>query len=170
MEVDSLEETDRGERGFGSTGGHEILNTAIISAVKKLSFATTFLEQVRQASKKESDYQTFLTTTPEDKNRVIEDQLIYYKGRLQLPNDNQLRLDVLTEEHDSRVAGHFGQKKTLELVSRNFYWPEMEGWIKKYVGSCDECQRNKSPRHARFGLYNRWNYLTLHGYQPWSIL
>ena len=28
----------------------------------------------------------------------------------------------------------------------------MDEWIKAYVRSCEECQRNKSPRHAKFGL------------------
>jgi transposase InsO family protein len=28
----------------------------------------------------------------------------------------------------------------------------MEGWVNQYVRSCDICQRNKSPRHACYGL------------------
>ena len=31
-------------------------------------------------------------------------------------------------------------------------WPEMDEWIKAYVRSCEDCQWNKSPRHAKFGL------------------
>ena len=69
----------------------------------------------------------------------------------------------MEDEHDSKVAGHFGQKKTLELISRNFYWPEMEDWIKAYIRSCDSCQRNKSPRHARFGLLQPLEL----PYSPW---
>ena len=103
MEVDSLDETNRGEAGFGSTG-IEITNSARISALKKVPFLNTFLQH------------------------------------------------IISDEHDSKVAGHFRQKKTMELTSRNFFSPEMDEWIKAYVRSCDECQRNKSPRHAKFGL------------------
>ena len=54
--------------------------------------------------------------------------------------------------HDSQIAGHFGQEKTIEIVCRDFYWKGLTNWINDYVRSCDECQHNKSPRHARFGL------------------
>jgi hypothetical protein len=38
----------------------------------------------------------------------------------------EIRLEITESEYDRKVAGHFGQKKTLELISRNFYWPKME--------------------------------------------
>ena len=72
MEVDSLEETNRGDHGFGSTG-IEILNSARISAVQKISFIEEFLEQVRLAAKDDQDYQLFISTQPQDKNRIIQD-------------------------------------------------------------------------------------------------
>ena len=151
LEVDSPDITGRGEAGFGSTG-IEITNSARISALKKISFLNTFLQQVRAAAKTDADYQKFLEEKLTDKQRVIEEDLIYYKGRLQIPDSNLIKLQIISDEHDSKIAGHFGQKKTLELISRNFFWPEMEDWIKACVRSCDECQRNKSPRHAKFGL------------------
>ena len=151
MEVDSLDITGRGEAGFGSRG-IEITNPARISALKIICFLNTFFQQVRAALKTDADYQRLLKEKPTDKQRVIEEKLIYYKGRLQIPNNNLIKLQIILDEHDSKIAGHFGQKKTLEFISRNFFWPEMEDWIKAYVQSCDECQRNKSPRHAKLGL------------------
>jgi hypothetical protein len=35
-------------------------------------------------------------------------------------------LEIVESEYDSKVAGHFGKKKTLELITRNFYWLKME--------------------------------------------
>jgi hypothetical protein len=35
-------------------------------------------------------------------------------------------LEIAESEHDSKVAEHFGQKKTLELIAQTFYWPKME--------------------------------------------
>jgi hypothetical protein len=68
----------------------------------------------------------FLNTNPENKDRVIQAGLIYFKGRLQIPDIKELKLEIAEIEYDSKVAGHFGQKKTLELMTRNFYWPKME--------------------------------------------
>ena len=92
MEVDSLDETTREEAGFGSTG-IEITNSARISALKMVSFLNhdTFLQQVKTAAKLDADYQKFITEKPQDKLRVIEDGLIYYKGRWQIPDSNLIK-------------------------------------------------------------------------------
>jgi hypothetical protein len=55
-------------------------------------------------------------------------------------------------EHDSKVAGHFGRERTLELLTRNFYWTNMECNVRNYWSECDICQRKKAPRHAKHGL------------------
>jgi len=54
--------------------------------------------------------------------------------------------------HDSLVAGHFGQEKTIEIVTRDFYCKGLAEWIRDYVRSWDKCQHSKSPRHAKYGL------------------
>jgi len=59
-----------------------------------------------------------------------------------------LRKMILQEEHDSKVAGHMGQEKTIELVQRNFFWPQMDQWIEDYFCSCPDCQKNKAARHT----------------------
>ena len=51
-----------------------------------------------------------------------------------------------------KVAGYFGQEKTIELVTRNFYWEKLADWINDYVRSCNECQHIKSPRHTKYEL------------------
>ena len=82
---------------------------------------------------------------------VVED-FLYYKNRLYIPEDESLRTTIAKRCHDSRVAGHFGQEKTVEIITRDFYWKGLTSWINDYVRSCDECQHNKSPWHAQCGL------------------
>ena len=72
--------------------GIEITYSARISALKKIPFLNTFLQQVREAAKTDADYQKFLKETPSEKQRVIEEDLIYYKGRLQIPDSNRIKL------------------------------------------------------------------------------
>jgi hypothetical protein len=54
--------------------------------------------------------------------------------------------------HDSKVAGHFGRERTMELLSRNFYWPNMEKDVRKDCNECDNCKRMKAQRHAKHSL------------------
>jgi hypothetical protein len=49
------------------------------------------------------------------------DGLLYFHGRIYVPPDSDLRHRIVSLCHDTKVAGHAGRFKTLELVSRN-YW------------------------------------------------
>jgi len=50
-----------------------------------------------------------------------------------------------------KVAGHPGCWKTLELVSRDYWWPQMSRYIRQYVSTCDLCLRMKPIRQAPVG-------------------
>ena len=54
-----------------------------------------------------------------------KDGLLLFENRYVLPNDKSLKLAVLSANHDSKVAGHFGQFKTLERIRQNFFWSKM---------------------------------------------
>jgi hypothetical protein len=61
---------------------------------------------------------------------------------------------VLRIYHDSEFAGHFGIQKTLQRISAKFHWPSMAHDVKRYVQSCDVCNRTKPSNHRHFGLLN----------------
>ncbi|KAJ8472542.1 hypothetical protein ONZ45_g16617 [Pleurotus djamor] len=48
--------------------------------------------------------------------------LVFHKGRLYVPPS--LRLDILRIRHDSLIAGHPGRHRTINLVSRDYSWPD----------------------------------------------
>jgi hypothetical protein len=75
-----------------------------------------------------------------------------YKGRINVPAVNSLRGKVINLFHDNLESGHFGALKTTELVSRDFYWPAMDSYVRKYVSGCKVCHRIKASRHARYGV------------------
>jgi hypothetical protein len=142
---------------------------AALAGLSVEQFKPEFLDRVRSFIPGDEVYNTQLRLTEEGKGQkgtTVEEGLLYYKNRLWIPDSNELRQEIATSEHDSKVAGHFGQGKTLELMTRHFFWPNLEKWVEDYVRSCDECQRNKSPRHARFGLLQPLEL----SYRPWSSI
>src|SRR5260370_28044843 len=44
-----------------------------------------------------------------------------------------------------------GCAKTIELITRDYNWPGLNSAVRRYVRSCDLCQRNKPSRHAPYG-------------------
>jgi len=52
-----------------------------------------------------------------------------------------LRAAMLRLAHDIPAAAHLGMAKTKQRLDRHFYWPSLSQDIKRYVRSCDVCQR-----------------------------
>ena len=50
-----------------------------------------------------------------------QDRLLLFRGKVYVPNDPELCRRIISQHHDTRVAGHAGRWKTLELMSHN-YW------------------------------------------------
>src|SRR6202040_4210827 len=65
--------------------------------------------------------------------------LLRYDSRIWVPDANDLHLQILLNNHDHPVSGHFGQNKTLELVRRDYTWPGIRMFVKDYCKSCTTC-------------------------------
>ncbi len=71
----------------------------------------------------------------------------YFRHRVAIPNDLELRQQILRECHDTLCAGHQGWSRTLEAVAKVFWWPRLSAWVRRYVAACASCQAQK-PRSA----------------------
>jgi hypothetical protein len=80
-----------------------------------------------------------------------ESGLLTDRGFLYIPDDEDLKVQILKMLHDGRLAGHFGREKTYDLVQREFTWPGMQAWVAQYVATCNLCQRNRRPRAKPMG-------------------
>ena len=74
-----------------------------------------------------------------------------FRGKIYVPKDLELRRRIVEQHHDSRIAGHPGRFKTLELISRNYWWPQMSRYIGSYVKSCELCNHTKQQRKRPLG-------------------
>ena len=68
--------------------------------------------------------------TLRDEEWKIEKGLVLKEGRVYVPKDEKLRMEIIWLHHDMPIAGHGGQWKTVELVTRNYWWPEVTKEVK----------------------------------------
>jgi len=97
-----------------------------------------------------------------------EDGVLWFRGKIYVLWNLDLQRQVVSLCHDTKVAGHPGRWKTLELVSRNYWWPQMSRYIRQYISTCDLCLRTKLIRQAPVGELHplqipdlRWDTLSV---------
>ena len=98
----------------------------------------------------------------------IEGDLVLKEGKVYMPKDEELRVEIIQLHHDVPVAGHGGRWKTVELVTRNYWWLGMTRDVGKYVEGCDLCQRMKNRTEELAGKLKlsevpqkMWSHLTV---------
>ena len=167
------------EGHFGGRQGHSLIcSSARLASLPNRKWSKEFLATIVREGKRDQEYgetrkrkeSGLVESAPkvrkdregkEDSEIRLQDDLLYRKGKLWIP-EGAIR-SVLESEHDTKVAGHMGQDKTIEIIRRNFWWPRMNERIIDYVRSCAECQKNKSARHAPYRLSSPLELHTPHG-------
>jgi len=96
----------------------------------------------------------------------MEGDLVLKEGKVYVPKDEELRAEVIQLHHDVLAVGHEGRWKTVELVTRNYWWPGVTRDVGKYVEGCDACQRMKNRMEELAGKLK----LSKVPEKPWTYL
>ena len=113
---------------------------------------STVKEEIHQLLPKDPFFLKVKDTLPHFPGYTMHEGLLFYKNVLYVPDHQELRLRILQQFHDNKLVGHYGKRKTCNLVRRYYHWPAMKKFIENYVRTCDICHRNKTPRHKPFGF------------------
>ncbi|KAJ9532932.1 hypothetical protein QJQ45_018046 [Haematococcus lacustris] len=79
-------------------------------------------EQLLAAYAADEDFASTVDQYDQDKHGLYRTK---GKNQIVVPNCQQLKARILVEMHDAQFAGHVGITKTLERISRIFWWPRM---------------------------------------------
>jgi len=107
---------------------------SLIQYLTTLSIPTYLTKEQQAALKRKARY--FI---------VLNDQL--FKKNHDNPNrpikvvkENEVE-EILYHTHSDPLAGHFSLDETYRRIKIRYYWPQMYNDVRKYVQSCDQCQR-----------------------------
>ena len=65
-----------------------------------------------------------------DEEWQIEKGLVLKEGRVYVLKDEKLRVEIIWLHYDMPMIEHGRQWKTIELVTRNYWWPGMTKEVK----------------------------------------
>ena len=86
------------------------------------------LEKVKQLKVKDNEVIKAVEEIKQAGVKILRDEewrevngIIYKEGKIYIPKDEKLRVEIIWLHYDMPVGGHRGQWKTVELVTRNFW-------------------------------------------------
>jgi hypothetical protein len=92
-----------------------------------------------------------LDNTMTEKEWTTDAGVLLRQGLVYVPEGHS-RVQLLQAHHDGPLAGHKGHIPTLELISRNYWFPQMAKYVREWVQECAVCKRNKKAPHKPYGL------------------
>ena len=120
----------------------------------RVNMPTEMQERLRASVETDTQAKLIVKQVKEGKTRKfhLRDGFLFYKDRLYIPKSSRLRRHLLKECHDSTWAGHPGQRRTMALLERGYFWEKMRQEVEEYVHTCIICQQDKSDHHRQGGL------------------
>jgi len=122
-----------------------------IERVEVIVEGVDLLEKVRESKVKDDEVVKAVEEMKRAGVKMLRDEewrevdgIMYKEGKVYMPKDDKLRVEIIRLHHDIPVGGHRGQWKMVELVTQNFWWPGVTKEVKQYVEGYNACQRNKN--------------------------
>jgi hypothetical protein len=76
--------------------------------------------------------------------RKYNQGVIWFKDRIVVPKDVEVRQQILNEAHLSRYSIHPGSTKMYQDLKQHYWWTKTKIEIARYVAKCDTCRRVKA--------------------------
>ncbi|WVZ52193.1 hypothetical protein U9M48_003277 [Paspalum notatum var. saurae] len=129
--------------------------TEQMAELYSLIIEPTIKEQIITTQKQDKGMAQIREGIDEEKKAcfTLDDQgVLWFKHRLVVPKDLELRRKILEEAHTSMFTMHPGSNKMYQDLKEKFWWTRMKREIAKYVSKCDVCQRIKSDHLKPAGM------------------
>jgi len=75
---------------------------------------------------------------------LIADGLVIFRNKIYVMDNHELNKVISREFHAKPYSSHPGYQKTLTVVKKFYYWPNMKRDVAEFVARCSDCQRVKA--------------------------
>jgi hypothetical protein len=122
--------------------------------LNQLDYKIFGLETIKDQYVHDADFKDVLLHCKDGKGwnkYIVSDGFVFRANKLCIPASS-VRLLLLQEAHEGGLMGHFGAKKTEDILAGHFFWPKMRRDVARLVARCTTYQNAKS-RLNPHGLY-----------------
>ena len=116
-----------------------------------MTLKSDLFERIKEAQRRDPDISRLKDNAlegQESKFSLAENDVLFFDGRICVPNENELRRQILTEAHETPYSVHPGSTKMYQGLRDHFWWNGMKGDVAKFVSKCLTCQKVKA-EHKR---------------------
>ncbi|KAK5784692.1 hypothetical protein PVK06_039218 [Gossypium arboreum] len=104
-----------------------------------------------------------------DSEFSIDDEgILRYHNRICVPNNFDLKNDILSEAHNSMYSIHPGSTKMYGDLKKTYWWPGIKREISKFIAKCLICQQVKAEHQVPMGLLQpimipewKWEHISM---------
>ena len=100
---------------------------------------------------------------------LSDDEILRFRTRLCVPNDGDLKRELLEKAHHSRLAIHLGGTKMYKDLRQDYWWLGMKRDIAQFVAQCLVCQQVKTEHQRPTGTLQplsipewKWEHITMY--------
>ena len=123
--------------------------------VVELIARPSLMNRVIEAQKKDEKIVVIVSQIGNGKETELtmnENGILYYKDRVCVPDDNDLRKAILEEAHSGSFAIHPVTTKMNQDLKMSFWWSGMKRDVSEFLSKCFVCQRVKAEHQVPSGL------------------
>jgi hypothetical protein len=123
----------------------EKLNLRIVvnTEAMEMEVDSSLLQEIRRGQLEDENVQEIKHNIKEEKSPGFSEDdegVLWYKGRICVPNVKELKDRILCEAHESAYSIHPGGNKMYHDLKATYWWYGMKRDIAEYVALCDTCQ------------------------------
>jgi hypothetical protein len=120
------------------------LNLRIVANTEaiEMEVGSSLLQEIRRGQLEYEKVQEIKRNIKEEKSPDFSEDdegVLWYKGRICVPNIKELKEKILREAHESAYSIHLGGNKMYHDLKATYLWYSMKRDVHEYVALCDTC-------------------------------
>jgi hypothetical protein len=119
------------------------LRNVVNTEATEMEVGSSLLQQIWRGQLEDEKVQEIKCNIKEEKSSGFSEDdegVLWYKGRICVPNVKELKAKILCEAHESGYSIHPGGNKMYHDLNATYWWYGMKRDVVEYVALCDTCQ------------------------------